>query len=96
MILGFTKKIPDTCSWQDKFVERSEFSFLGISKLGLTLCLIFVSIWYVGLTCAMFKRDGVEIPCPDSTAGLYIKTRTDQIVCTFEVDNDFIYRYSFP
>ncbi|KAB5514252.1 hypothetical protein DKX38_028158 [Salix brachista] len=33
-----------------------------------------------GLTCAMFKRDGVEIPCPDSTAGLYIKTRTDQIV----------------
>lgn len=28
----------------------------------------------------MFKRDGVEIPCPDSTAGLYIKTRTDQIV----------------
>lgn len=33
-----------------------------------------------GLTCAMFKRDGVEIPCPDSIAGLYIKTRTDQIV----------------
>lgn len=28
----------------------------------------------------MFKRDGVEIPCPDSIAGLYIKTRTDQIV----------------
>ncbi|KAJ8750436.1 hypothetical protein K2173_015575 [Erythroxylum novogranatense] len=33
-----------------------------------------------GLTCAMFKRDGVEIPSPDSAAGLYIKTRTDQIV----------------
>ncbi|XP_015572521.1 uncharacterized protein LOC8278593 isoform X2 [Ricinus communis] len=33
-----------------------------------------------GLTCAMFKGDGVEIPCPDSAAGLYIKTRTDQIV----------------
>lgn len=46
----------------------------------MTLCLFFVSIWYVGLTCAMFKRDGVEIPCPDSIAGLYIKTRTDQIV----------------
>lgn len=34
----------------------------------------------VGLTCGMFMRDAVEIPCPDSAAGLYIKTRTDQIV----------------
>ena len=25
-------------------------------------------------------RDAVEIPCPDSAAGLFIKTRTDQIV----------------
>ncbi|XP_050211941.1 uncharacterized protein LOC126662090 isoform X2 [Mercurialis annua] len=33
-----------------------------------------------GLTCAIFKRDGVDIPCPDSAAGLYIRTRTDQIV----------------
>ncbi|KAK9947748.1 hypothetical protein M0R45_003357 [Rubus argutus] len=33
-----------------------------------------------GLTCAMFMRDAVEIPCPDSDAGLYIRTRADQIV----------------
>ncbi|CAL2274969.1 unnamed protein product [Prunus armeniaca] len=33
-----------------------------------------------GLTCAMFTRDAVEISCPDSGAGLYIRTRTDQIV----------------
>ncbi|OIW05553.1 hypothetical protein TanjilG_23339 [Lupinus angustifolius] len=33
-----------------------------------------------GLTCAIFTRDGVEIPCPDSAAGLYIRTRSDQIV----------------
>ncbi|KAM7277497.1 hypothetical protein ACFE04_019363 [Oxalis oulophora] len=33
-----------------------------------------------GLTCGMFKRDGEEIPCPDSAAGLYIRTRTGQIV----------------
>ncbi|KAI7750795.1 hypothetical protein M8C21_019701 [Ambrosia artemisiifolia] len=33
-----------------------------------------------GLTYAVFTKDGVEIPCPDSTAGLYIKTRTGQIV----------------
>lgn len=28
----------------------------------------------------MFTRDGVEIPCPDNAAGLYIKTRNGQIV----------------
>lgn len=28
----------------------------------------------------MFMRDAVEIPCPASAAGLYIKTRTDEIV----------------
>lgn len=39
-----------------------------------------ISIQYVGLTCGMFTRDGVEIPCPDSAAGLYIQTRNDQIV----------------
>ncbi|XP_038889558.1 uncharacterized protein LOC120079448 isoform X3 [Benincasa hispida] len=33
-----------------------------------------------GLTCAMFTRDGVEIPCPDNAAGLYIRTRADEIV----------------
>ncbi|XP_058111595.1 uncharacterized protein LOC131254899 isoform X2 [Magnolia sinica] len=33
-----------------------------------------------GLTCGMFTRDGVEIACPDSAAGLYIRTRTDRIV----------------
>lgn len=47
------------------------------------LCFFFPDFpfnWIVGLTCAIFKREGVEIPCPDSAAGLYIKTRTDQIV----------------
>lgn len=33
-----------------------------------------------GLTYGMFSRDAVEILCPDSAAGLYIKTRTGQIV----------------
>lgn len=28
----------------------------------------------------MFMKDAVEIPCPDSAAGLYIRTRTDQII----------------
>ena len=28
----------------------------------------------------MFTRDGGEIPCPDSAAGLYVRTRADEIV----------------
>ncbi|CAL5211951.1 unnamed protein product [Lathyrus oleraceus] len=41
-----------------------------------------------GLTCAIFTRDGEEIPCPDSAAGLYIRTRNDQIVkVVYGVDN---------
>ncbi|XP_051131422.1 uncharacterized protein LOC127251665 isoform X2 [Andrographis paniculata] len=33
-----------------------------------------------GLTCGIFTRDGVELPCPDNVAGLYVKTRSGQIV----------------
>lgn len=28
----------------------------------------------------MFMKDAVEIACPDSAAGLYVRTRSDQIV----------------
>ena len=37
---------------------------------------------YTGLTRAIFTRDTdtAEIPCPDSIAGLYVKTRSGQIV----------------
>ncbi|XWS65305.1 hypothetical protein CRYUN_Cryun05aG0081700 [Craigia yunnanensis] len=34
----------------------------------------------IGLTYGMIKRNGVEISCPDSAVGLYIRTWTDQIV----------------
>ncbi|KAL7097003.1 hypothetical protein ACP275_10G115500 [Erythranthe tilingii] len=32
-----------------------------------------------GLTCGMFTRDAMELPCPDSAAGLYVKTRSGYI-----------------
>ncbi|XP_019156510.1 PREDICTED: uncharacterized protein LOC109153161 isoform X2 [Ipomoea nil] len=35
---------------------------------------------FTGLTCEMFTRDDVEIPCPDNAAGLYVKSRTGQVV----------------
>lgn len=45
-----------------------------------------------GLTCGMFMRDGAEIPCPDSTAGLYIKTRNGQIVKAVFGENEIAYQ----
>lgn len=33
-----------------------------------------------GLTRAIFSRNSVEVPCPDPAAGLYIRTRSGQIV----------------
>jgi hypothetical protein len=33
-----------------------------------------------GLTCGLFTKDSVEVPCPDSAAGLYIRTRDNRVV----------------
>ncbi|XP_027355077.1 uncharacterized protein LOC113864986 isoform X2 [Abrus precatorius] len=45
-----------------------------------------------GLTCAMFMKDGVEITCPDSAAGLYICSRNDQIVKVVYGKDDIAYQ----
>ncbi|XP_059634990.1 uncharacterized protein LOC132277223 isoform X2 [Cornus florida] len=45
-----------------------------------------------GLTCGMFTRDAVELPCPDSAAGLYIKTRTDEIVKVVFGEDEIAYQ----
>ncbi|XP_078428105.1 2-oxoglutarate (2OG) and Fe(II)-dependent oxygenase superfamily protein isoform X3 [Wolffia australiana] len=39
-----------------------------------------------GLTCGMFTRNGDEILPPDSAAGLYIRTRSDEVVKAPEGD----------
>ncbi|KAF3780347.1 hypothetical protein EJ110_NYTH39386 [Nymphaea thermarum] len=46
----------------------------------------------LGLTCAMFMRGTQEVPCPDATAGLYIKTRMDQIVKVVFSDDELAYQ----
>ncbi|XP_028117194.1 uncharacterized protein LOC114314865 [Camellia sinensis] len=47
---------------------------------------------HVGLTRGMFMRDAVELPCPDSAAGLYIKTRNDQIVKVVFGEDEIAYQ----
>ncbi|XWS26897.1 hypothetical protein CRYUN_Cryun26dG0069600 [Craigia yunnanensis] len=44
------------------------------------------------LTCGMFKKNGVEISCPDSAAGLYIRTRTGQIVKAIFGEDEIAYQ----
>ncbi|KAI3443837.1 hypothetical protein Pfo_000502 [Paulownia fortunei] len=45
-----------------------------------------------GLTCGMFMRDAVELPCPDSAAGLYVKTRSGQIVKVVYGEDEIAYQ----
>eukprot|EP00262_Sarcandra_glabra_P008339 TRINITY_DN21786_c0_g1_i1.p1 TRINITY_DN21786_c0_g1~~TRINITY_DN21786_c0_g1_i1.p1 ORF type:complete len:397 (-),score=53.37 TRINITY_DN21786_c0_g1_i1:449-1516(-) len=45
-----------------------------------------------GLTHGMFMRDAVQISCPDSASGLYIKTRADQIVKVVFGDDEIAYQ----
>ncbi|KAL2555062.1 2-oxoglutarate (2OG) and Fe(II)-dependent oxygenase superfamily protein [Forsythia ovata] len=45
-----------------------------------------------GLACAMFMRNGVELPCPDSAAGLYVKTRSSEIVKVVYGEDEIAYQ----
>ncbi|GAA0174703.1 oxidoreductase [Lithospermum erythrorhizon] len=45
-----------------------------------------------GLTCALFTRDTLETPCPDSSAGLYIRTRTGEIVKVVYGEDEIAYQ----
>ncbi|KAL3532420.1 hypothetical protein ACH5RR_005941 [Cinchona calisaya] len=45
-----------------------------------------------GLTFAMFKRDAVEISCPDNAAGLYVKSRSGQIVKVVYGEDEIAYQ----
>ncbi|KAL8488323.1 hypothetical protein ACS0TY_024557 [Phlomoides rotata] len=45
-----------------------------------------------GLTRAIFTRNAVEIPCPDSAAGLYVKTRSGQIVKVVYGEGEIAYQ----
>ncbi|KAK6941557.1 hypothetical protein RJ641_026934, partial [Dillenia turbinata] len=44
-----------------------------------------------GLTCGMYTRSTAEIPCPDNAAGLYVKTRSDQIVKIVYEEDEIAY-----
>ncbi|ESQ56371.1 hypothetical protein EUTSA_v10025558mg [Eutrema salsugineum] len=45
-----------------------------------------------GLTRAIFSRNSVEVPCPDPASGLYIQTRSGQIVKVVYGEDEIAYQ----
>ncbi|KAI4380686.1 hypothetical protein MLD38_006849 [Melastoma candidum] len=45
-----------------------------------------------GLTHAIFTKDATEVPCPDTAAGLYIRTRNKQVVKVVYEENQIAYQ----
>lgn len=45
-----------------------------------------------GLTCGMFMKDAVELPSLDSAAGLYVKTRSGQIIKVVYGEDEIAYQ----
>ncbi|XP_073145404.1 uncharacterized protein [Henckelia pumila] len=45
-----------------------------------------------GLTCGMFMRDALELPSTDSAAGLYVKTRSGQMIKVVYGEDEIAYQ----
>ncbi|PIN24336.1 Iron/ascorbate family oxidoreductase [Handroanthus impetiginosus] len=45
-----------------------------------------------GLTCGLFTRDSMELTCPDIAAGLYVKTRSGEIVKVLYGEDEIAYQ----
>ncbi|KAJ3704376.1 hypothetical protein LUZ61_008081 [Rhynchospora tenuis] len=45
-----------------------------------------------GLTCGLFMRNSVEVPCPDSSAGLYVQTRNNEVVKVIYGEDELAYQ----
>ncbi|KAI0493874.1 hypothetical protein KFK09_024000 [Dendrobium nobile] len=45
-----------------------------------------------GLTSGMYIKNGVEVSCPDLAAGLYVRTRNNQIVRAVFAEDDLAYQ----
>ncbi|XP_078168057.1 2-oxoglutarate (2OG) and Fe(II)-dependent oxygenase superfamily protein [Carex rostrata] len=45
-----------------------------------------------GLTCGLFMRNSEEVPCPDSSAGLYVQTRNNKIVKVIYGEDELAYQ----
>ncbi|XP_015071424.1 uncharacterized protein LOC107015611 isoform X3 [Solanum pennellii] len=78
------ERYPSYCGsniWPHKALPELETAFKTLGKLILDVGLLLAyHCDRYGLTRGMFTRDSVDIHSPDSDAGLYIKTRTGQIV----------------
>ncbi|GJM89697.1 hypothetical protein PR202_ga05909 [Eleusine coracana subsp. coracana] len=70
------------------FLFLSSVAFKALGKLILEVGLMLAHHCDLyGLTCGLFTKNSLEIPCPDTAAGLYIQTRDNRVVkAVFEED----------
>ncbi|KAG4194550.1 hypothetical protein ERO13_A06G060700v2 [Gossypium hirsutum] len=90
------QRYPSYCGaniWPQAALPELEVAFKALGKLifDVGLMVAYHCDQY-GLTCAMFKRNDVEISCPDSAAGLYIRTRSGEIVKATFGENEIAYQ----
>ncbi|XP_022729280.1 uncharacterized protein LOC111284691 isoform X3 [Durio zibethinus] len=90
------ERYPSYCGaniWPQAALPELEVAFKALGKLIFDVgLLVAYHCDQYGLTCGLFKRDGVEISCPDSAAGLYIRTRTGQIVKAIFGEDEIAYQ----
>ncbi|GJN15166.1 hypothetical protein PR202_gb02059 [Eleusine coracana subsp. coracana] len=74
--------------WPTDHLPELETAFKALGKLILEVGLMLAHHCDLyGLTCGLFTKDSLEIPCPDTAAGLYIQTRDNRVVkAVFEED----------
>ncbi|KAL0358377.1 UNVERIFIED_CONTAM: hypothetical protein Sangu_0687100 [Sesamum angustifolium] len=94
--LSLVKRYPSYCGpnmWPRRALPELEPAFKALGKLILDVGLLLAHHCdRYGLTCGMFTRDAVELPCPDSAAGLYVKTRSGQIVKVVYGEDEIAYQ----
>ncbi|OEL34474.1 hypothetical protein BAE44_0004504 [Dichanthelium oligosanthes] len=67
--------------WPTGSLPELEIAFKALGKLMMEVGLMLAHHCdRYGLTCGLFTKNSSEIPCPDSAAGLYIRTRDNQVV----------------
>ncbi|AQK88290.1 2-oxoglutarate (2OG) and Fe(II)-dependent oxygenase superfamily protein [Zea mays] len=67
--------------WPNDNLPELEIAFKDLGKLMMEVGLMLAHHCdRYGLTCGLFTKNSMEVPCPDSAAGLYIRTRDNQVV----------------
>ncbi|RLN27618.1 uncharacterized protein C2845_PM05G30250 [Panicum miliaceum] len=79
--------------WPTDHLPELEIAFKALGKLMLEVGLMLAHHCdRYGLTSGLFTKNSMEIPCPDSAAGLYIRTCDNRVVKVEFDENQLAYQ----